>query len=80
MGAAALGAIAEPLQAFLDGNMRGAQISLIRNFSVFDMVDNRFEFEHLIKGYAPLLAGIVGSKIVSSLGANRRLNLPFVKL
>jgi hypothetical protein len=70
----------ESIEFLMKGDIYAAVNAATNNFVGYDMRTKTFAISRAQKGLLPLALGIGGSMAATKLGANRRLQLPFVKL
>ena len=73
-------ALSKPIQNAIAGDYGGALAELGSRFTGYNYQSNTFDWKYaIIHGYLPIVAGAVGSKLATKIGANRVMKkIPFV--
>ena len=73
-------ALSRPIQNAINGDYEGALAELGSRFTGYNYQSQVFDWRYaLMNGYLPIVAGAVGSKLATKIGANRAISkIPFV--
>jgi len=75
-----VGGFSASIDPLMSGDIRTAINNAVGGFTGYDPGSNNFSMDRLKRGALPLLIGIGGSMVATKIGANRRFNVPVLKL